>query len=456
MKNELKELAVTLFEIDAVKFGSFKTKVGLQTPVYIDFRVLIAHRKILKQVSRALWKLSSDPNNVQQICGVPYAALSMADVIADDTDKPMIMRRKESKNYGTKKLLEGVYKAGDKCVIIEDVVTSGSSIIEVVGDLKNEGLEVVEALIIMDREQGGRDNLNKVGINIQSLFTLTEMMEYLLEAEKINKQTYDSVINYLKTNKASVKTIEKEKNLRLTTDFLSRSQLAKNLVGKKIYEIMATKETTLCLAADLTSADKIINLAEIAGPHIAVLKIHVNIIDDFSQDFIKQLKSLSIKYKFLIMEDSKFGDIGNTVSHQYSKGIYKIAEWADLITVHPIAGPGIIDGLVAGLNDISEERGIFLVTEMSSKGALTIGNYIEQSLSMGNNSKLVVGHVCQNNLFSNPGMIQLTPGVKLSKDSDDLGQQYNTPENVVNSGADLAVVGRGITKATDKLIKIIF
>lgn len=379
----------------------------------------------------------------------------MADVIADDTEKPMIMRRKESKSHGTKKLLEGVYSAGDKCVIIEDVVTSGTSILEVVADLKNEGLEIIEALVIMDREQGGRDNLHKAGVNIKSLFTLTEMMEYLLSADKIDQATYDKVIDYLKTNKASVKIQEEVKNTRLTTDFLSRSKLAKNPLAQKIFEIMNEKETTLCLAADLTSADEIIKLAEIAGPHIAVLKIHVNIIDDFSQVFIKQLKSLSMKYKFLIMEDSKFGDIGNTVSHQYSKGVYKIAEWADLITVHPVAGPGIIDGLVAGLNDITEERGIFLVTEMSSKGALTTGNYVEQSLSMGNNSKLVVGHVCQSDLFKDPGMIQLTPGVKLSKDSDDLGQQYNTPEMVVNCGADLAVVGRGITQATDKISTII-
>lgn len=246
-----------------------------------------------------------------------------------------------------------------------------------------------------------------------------------------------------------------DSNDRLKMDFLSRSKLAKNKMAAKLLQLMDMKETTLCLAADLTKADDILELADLAGPHIAVLKIHVDIIEDFSKDFIKNLKNLSEKHKFLIMEDRKFGDIGNTVSSQYSKGIYRISEWADLVTAHPVAGPGILDGLKEALKNISDDRGVFLITEMSSKGTLTTGNYVQQSLAMAESCELVVGHVCQSKIFSNPELIQLTPGVKLAKASDDLGQQYNTPEAVVNSGADLAVVGRGITEAGDKLRQVI-
>lgn len=399
--------------------------------------------------------MASNPDGIQRICGVPYTALPIASVITVEVDKPMIMRRKEAKNYGTKKLLEGVYECGDKCVIIEDVVTSGSSILEVVRDLKAEGLEVSEALVIMDREQGGRDNLEKSGIKMKSLYTLSQLMNYLFEAEKITAETVKNVSEYLNNCSAPVKTLEPEKDVRLSTDFLSRSKLAKNKLTKKLLELMDLKKTTLCLAADLTISNEILELAEIAGPHIAVLKIHVDIINDFNDNFIKQLKNISVKYKFYIMEDRKFGDIGNTVSHQLAQGLYKIAEWADFITVHPVAGPGIIDGLEDGLKNINEDRGIFLITEMSSKGALTTGNYIKESLAIGKNSNLIVGHVCQSNLFSDPALIQLTPGVKLLKSFDNLGQQYNTPESVVNAGADLAVVGRGITEAKDKLNAVI-
>lgn len=227
--------------------------------------------------------------------------------------------------------------------------------------------------------------------------------------------------------------------------------MAKNPIASKLLRLMDTKKTTICLAADLTKTEDIIKLAEVAGPHIAVLKTHADILEDFSDEFINRLKHLAKTHDFLLMEDRKFADIGHTVSLQYSRGIYRVSEWADLVTAHAIAGPGILSAFEEVLKKNSEPRGIFLITEMSSKGALTNENYAKESVSIEDKSNLVIGHVCQSNVFSDPGLIQLTPGVKLTETSDNLGQQYNTPESVVNSGADLAVVGRGIIEATDRL-----
>lgn len=220
---------------------------------------------------------------------------------------------------------------------------------------------------------------------------------------------------------------------------------------------MEAKQSMICLAADLTRTDAILDLAKVAGPHIVMLKLHVDIIEDFNSDFIQRLKLMALKYDFLIMEDRKFADIGNTVSLQYGHGIYKIAEWADLITVHSVSGPSIIEGLQKALKtyNVTEPRGIFLIAEMSSKNASTVGEYVKNTISMGESSDLVAGFVCQSNVSTNPGLIQLTPGIQLSKSSDDLGQQYNTPEIVVNAGADIAVIGRGITEATDQLTAIL-
>lgn len=244
---------------------------------------------------------------------------------------------------------------------------------------------------------------------------------------------------------------------RLKLPYYKRAKLTRNLLTLTLLELMDKKLSNLCLAADLTEAEAILELADQAGPHIVVLKIHVDIVEDFNEKFVQRLKNLAKQHEFLLMEDRKFGDIGNTVALQYNKGIYKISEWADLVTVHPVSGKAVLDALKKSLpENITEPRGVFLVAEMSCEGALTKDNYLKSAVSMAEEAiDLVVGLVCQSNLFSQPGLLQLTPGVKLSKGGDELGQQYNNPQSVFGAGADLAVVGRGITEANDKLAAVL-
>ncbi|XP_043785596.1 uridine 5'-monophosphate synthase isoform X2 [Apis laboriosa] len=448
MDAELKELAIALYEIDAFKFGDFVTKVGLKTPIYFDLRVLISYPKIMVRLAKILWTFAEECPDITQICGVPYTALPLATLISADSNVPMLIKRKEAKTYGTKKIIEGNFKQGDHCVIIEDVVTSGSSILETAFILRKEGLKVTDTFVVIDREQNGKKNIEHHGIRMRSLYTTTRLMAYLLEANKITPKIVKNVTDYLLKFQVPIISVQDK---RLKTPFHIRSTKTKNAIASKLFNLMETKQSTICLAADLTKANDIIEIADLIGPHIVLFKTHVDILEDFSYDFIKRLKDLAKKHEFLLMEDRKFADIGNTVSLQYEKGIYKISEWADIVTVHAVAGPNIIDGLKNSLKNINEPRGLFILAEMSSKGALTVNEYAQSAVSIAQSSDMVTGIVCQSNIFSNLGLIQLTPGVKLSKTSDNLGQQYNIPESVVNSGADLAVVGRGITEAQDKL-----
>lgn len=97
---------------------------------------------------------------------------------------------------------------------------------------------------------------------------------------------------------------------------------------------MSTKETTLCLAADLTDATEILNLAEQVGPYICAFKTHIDIVEDFTPNLIKSFKEIAERHNFVLFEDRKFADIGKTVELQYSKGLYQISSWASLVTVH--------------------------------------------------------------------------------------------------------------------------
>ena len=143
-----------------------------------------------------------NPAKVSRICGVPYTALPLATLISVEEKIPMLMKRKEAKSYGTKKLIEGIFLPGENCVIIEDVITSGSSILETVDVLKKENLSVTEAYVLIDREQGGKKNLENHESKVKSLFVITQLMKYLLEAGKITPEIVKDVDNYLIANRA--------------------------------------------------------------------------------------------------------------------------------------------------------------------------------------------------------------------------------------------------------------
>lgn len=156
--------------------------------------------------------------------------------------------------------------------------------------------------------------------------------------------------------------------MRFNMPYEKRADATKNPIAKQLFNIMATKKTNLCISVDLPSSIQILNLLEKVGEHVCLVKTHVDIIEDFNSDFVEQLKQLATKFNFLLLEDRKFADIGNTVSLQYSKGVYKISEWADCVTVHSLPGEGILKALNSASTDKS--KGVFLLAEMSSEVCL--------------------------------------------------------------------------------------
>jgi uridine monophosphate synthetase len=140
MKKEISELLKDLFKINAIKIGSFKLKSGLISPIYIDLRVVISFPKILKQITHLIWDVIQTNHLVfDLICGVPYTALPFATCLSLEKEIPLLIKRKEGpKGYGTNKIIEGVFQKGQTCIIIEDLITTGGSVLESVDSLLNE------------------------------------------------------------------------------------------------------------------------------------------------------------------------------------------------------------------------------------------------------------------------------------------------------------------------------
>ena len=216
-----------------------------------------------------------------------------------------------------------------------------------------------------------------------------------------------------------------------------------------LLRLMDEKKTNLCLAADVTTKSELLLLADIIGPEICVLKTHIDIIEDFDDNLIVQLQRLAEKHNYLLFEDRKFADIGNTVKMQYEDGIYHIADWAHITNAHTVPGPGVIEGLKqVGLH---KGRGLLLLAEMSSKGNLATGDYTKQSIALARAHKdFVIGFIGNGLTPDEPGLINFMPGVKLAAGGDDLSQQYLTPEHlIVGQGVDVIIVGRGIYESPD-------
>jgi len=192
-----KQLILDLFANNMIKFGEFTLKSGKQSYIYADIRSAISYPKIFKEICNEYYKLMNGLKP-DHICGVPYSALTFASGLAYEHGIPMLLKRKEAKDYGTKKLLEGIFTPGQNCLVIEDVVTTGSSLMETIQTLTDSGLKVTDLCALIDRNQGGRELLTSKGYKLHSIMDLQQIIDVLYEANKISADDRDKAIQCLK------------------------------------------------------------------------------------------------------------------------------------------------------------------------------------------------------------------------------------------------------------------
>ena len=395
-----------------IKHGTFTLKSGETSTIYFDLRTLVSFPELLQRTTLEIHKIAeSEALTPDIVCGVPYGAISMASFYSTFTNTPLIIKRKEVKKYGTGKMVEGEYKENARCLLIEDVITSGKSLLETIEELERENIKIEKIVCILDRQEGGLEKIKAKGYNISALFTKEEV----LSSEKDEKQ----------------------------------HTFQKNISNRKAQELISIckkKKTNLAVAADYTKTKKILTLAEEVGENICLLKLHVDIIEDFSDSFIKQLKEIAQEKEFMIWEDRKFTDIGAVVKKQFFGGMYFIQKWADFVTANPLSGENVLDGFA------EIDCGVILITEMSSVGNLMDIPYQYRGISMAKkHPHIVSGLVTQNNDFGIGDMLLFSPGVRIGERSDAMGQQYNSPQHLKKTiGTDIFIVGRGITEAKNK------
>jgi len=198
-KKKLIEAVLKLHELGGIKFGEFVLKSQITAPFYIDLRLIVSCPSLLKTVGELMWEQVQDLT-FDHLVGVPYTALPIATQMSLSQNIPMLMRRKEAKAYGTKKIIEGLFQPKDRCLIVEDLVTSGASMLETIAPLKELQLDVQDLVVFLDREQGGTKRLQEQGYRLHRAITITQLVEILCSENKISEQTKESVLNFVKNN----------------------------------------------------------------------------------------------------------------------------------------------------------------------------------------------------------------------------------------------------------------
>ena len=194
-----KEIALALHKIGVIKFGEFTLKSGIVSPIYIDLGLFISFPEVLQKISAAMVELAKNLK-FDVIAGIPYTALPIATAMSLQTGWPMVYARKELKDYGTKKKLEGVFKEGDTALIIDDLITTGESKFETVEPFEGAGLKITDFIVLVDREQGGKKLLEGRGYKLHSVLGIHELLDFLREEGKMEVEKYDEVKKFLHEN----------------------------------------------------------------------------------------------------------------------------------------------------------------------------------------------------------------------------------------------------------------
>jgi uridine monophosphate synthetase len=196
------ELAKALFQAGCVQFGNFTLASGIQSPIYVDLRRAVSYPDLFKLMARAYMDVLAGLH-FDHIASVPYAALPLGAVVASGLMASLIYPRKEAKDHGTTRKVEGSYLPGECAVLLEDVVTSGGSVVSAAETLREAGLTVSDAVVLVDRQQGGGALLEAAGLRLHLVMGINDLLDEIRTEALIDQATFVEVKEYLDGSRAN-------------------------------------------------------------------------------------------------------------------------------------------------------------------------------------------------------------------------------------------------------------
>ncbi|MDR3782954.1 MAG: orotate phosphoribosyltransferase [Candidatus Nitrosotalea sp.] len=198
----VKEFAIFLQESGAIKFGNFKLSSGKESAYYVDLRLVPSFPHQFRKMVKSLQNLISEKiglDNFDYIASVPTSGLVIASALAIETVKPLIYIRQKPKDYGTGSLIEGKIPIGSKVVLVDDVGTTGHSLLNAVKVLKDAKIAVDSAFIIVNRLEGARENLEKEKVKLYEITDILAISNALYAEKILDEQTLNRIKKQMNT-----------------------------------------------------------------------------------------------------------------------------------------------------------------------------------------------------------------------------------------------------------------
>jgi len=190
-----------LLRTGSLKFGTFKLASGILSSYYVDLRLLPGDPEAFHRAIN-FYRVVVEPSlakRIQRLAGIPTAGIAYAAVLAFSLSKPFLYVRKETKEHGRERRIEGLLLPGDKVLVLDDVATTGKNIIDAVEAIRGEGGVVEDSVVLLDRQQGAKENLRKVGVKLHTFTTIRQIADKLVALGTIDETQHKEIVGQIVT-----------------------------------------------------------------------------------------------------------------------------------------------------------------------------------------------------------------------------------------------------------------